>query len=354
MHPTAILPLPQVSRHVLSVSYLQEHTRKGSVSHAPSSILRAQLSGACGVAGKDGAFETFAELFSFGAKDLLSGCDGGEGGGGGGGEGGVGGGDGDGSCGGGGGSDGGCGGGGGGPEVGGKVVVTPRDAPLLPGIRIPVCDLSAAVRRHLAAFLDPPHPMGKDWCLLAMALNLEDSMPDILGEREEGSSSEAASGAAAAAALTSALGMAASKMVAAKEDKKTGGGGQSSLMLSNTDKLLRCWAVKAASGSDGRVRRGSGNGGDQFLSKRGEGGGGGGGGGARSDHCCTVEELVKKLKEIGREDVVDGLLEEVPAFRMKRVSTLRTQLGENGGKEGEREINQSRDSGISGEHGGSR
>ena len=73
---------------MLSVSYLQEHTRKGGVSHSPCSILRAQLGGADfsgvngkdalgvdfgpgGVNGKDGVFETFAELFAFGAKNLI-------------------------------------------------------------------------------------------------------------------------------------------------------------------------------------------------------------------------------------------------------------------------------------------
>uniref|UniRef100_A0A8C9F5Z5 Death domain-containing protein n=1 Tax=Pavo cristatus TaxID=9049 RepID=A0A8C9F5Z5_PAVCR len=42
------------------------------------------------------------------------------------------------------------------------------------GMDIHVSDLNLLTRRKLSRLLDPPDPMGKDWCLLAMNLGLPD------------------------------------------------------------------------------------------------------------------------------------------------------------------------------------
>ena len=78
----------------------------------------------------------------------------------------------------------------------------------------------------------------------------------------------------------------------------------------------------------------------------------------RAGDAATVETLVRTLKEIGREDAIDGLLHEIPAFKVQRLvstmisssTSLKTRSGRRGS--GQKDCNQSRDSGISGENGG--
>jgi len=47
---------------------------------------------------------------------------------------------------------------------------------LLTGDELPVTALSTVCRQQLCKFLDPPDPMGKDWCLLAVQLGLADKV----------------------------------------------------------------------------------------------------------------------------------------------------------------------------------
>ena len=44
---------------------------------------------------------------------------------------------------------------------------------------LPVRELSVGGRRALSALMDPPDPLGKDWCLLAVQLGLNDSVAHL-------------------------------------------------------------------------------------------------------------------------------------------------------------------------------
>lgn len=46
-------------------------------------------------------------------------------------------------------------------------------------IDLPISHLSLQTKHRLAAMLDPPDPLGKDWCLLGVALGLNDMLPSI-------------------------------------------------------------------------------------------------------------------------------------------------------------------------------
>ena len=48
-----------------------------------------------------------------------------------------------------------------------------------PGVDLHVSHLSIHTRRRVAAMLDPPDPMGKDWCLLAVSLGLTGDLPRL-------------------------------------------------------------------------------------------------------------------------------------------------------------------------------
>jgi len=48
---------------------------------------------------------------------------------------------------------------------------------LRPGVDLHVAKLSMFARCRLGALLDPPHPHGRDWLLLALGLGLADSIP---------------------------------------------------------------------------------------------------------------------------------------------------------------------------------
>lgn len=47
---------------------------------------------------------------------------------------------------------------------------------LLTGDQITVSCLSTVCRRQLSTLLDPPQPLGQDWCLLAIKLGMQDSI----------------------------------------------------------------------------------------------------------------------------------------------------------------------------------
>lgn len=47
------------------------------------------------------------------------------------------------------------------------------------GIDLHVSHLSLHTRKQLSALLDPPDPMGRDWCLLAVSLGLTETLPTL-------------------------------------------------------------------------------------------------------------------------------------------------------------------------------
>jgi len=52
-------------------------------------------------------------------------------------------------------------------------------ASLRAGVELHVSELPMYIRCRLAALLDPPHPLGRDWLLLALGLDLADSLPRV-------------------------------------------------------------------------------------------------------------------------------------------------------------------------------
>lgn len=50
---------------------------------------------------------------------------------------------------------------------------------LVPTDQLSVSCLSTVCRQQLCALLDPPEPLGKDWCLLAVQLGLQDKIATI-------------------------------------------------------------------------------------------------------------------------------------------------------------------------------
>lgn len=52
-------------------------------------------------------------------------------------------------------------------------------AHLKPGLELHVSHLSLNARRHLSAVLDPPDPIGRDWCLLAVSVGLANELPHV-------------------------------------------------------------------------------------------------------------------------------------------------------------------------------
>jgi death-associated protein kinase len=47
---------------------------------------------------------------------------------------------------------------------------------VLSGDELPITALSTVCRQQLCRLLDPPDPMGKDWCLLAVQLDLAEKV----------------------------------------------------------------------------------------------------------------------------------------------------------------------------------
>ena len=50
---------------------------------------------------------------------------------------------------------------------------------VLSGDELPVTALSTVCRQQISKLLDPPDPLGKDWCLLAVQLGLADKIAVI-------------------------------------------------------------------------------------------------------------------------------------------------------------------------------
>jgi len=50
---------------------------------------------------------------------------------------------------------------------------------LLPGPQLHVSSMSTVTRQSLCQLLDPAHPMGKDWCMLAVQMGLIDKVPKL-------------------------------------------------------------------------------------------------------------------------------------------------------------------------------
>ncbi|XP_071952738.1 death-associated protein kinase 1-like [Antedon mediterranea] len=56
---------------------------------------------------------------------------------------------------------------------------TEVDANIVPGPHLHVSQLHPYTLRQLSMLLDPPDPMGKDWCLLAVTIGLVEKIPDL-------------------------------------------------------------------------------------------------------------------------------------------------------------------------------
>ncbi|XP_033750474.1 death-associated protein kinase 1-like isoform X3 [Pecten maximus] len=105
------------------------------------------------------------------------------------------------------------------------------------GIDLPISHLTVHTRRILSNMLDPPEPMGRDWCLLAVTLGLQNLLPGLDNSSTPVSSSE-----------------------------------------SKTDRVLLEWSKEAPQ--------------------------------------CTIGQLVSKLLEFNREDVVEMVLRTSPLFKV--------------------------------------
>ncbi len=109
-------------KHALSPAHLRAHA-EAPHSFAPSTLLRAQLSGEENLTLEDTTVENFADLVTFGSDEIKEG--------------------------------------------------------LTLGVDLHVSHLTLHTRRHVSALLDPPDPMGRDWCLLAVSLGLQDTLPSL-------------------------------------------------------------------------------------------------------------------------------------------------------------------------------
>ncbi len=166
----------QLEKHVLSPIQLKEH-HKTVHSYAPRTLLQMQLDGYSNIKLDDDKEESFIDLVCFGSQEI-------------------------------------------------------RDYITL-GIDLHISYLSIHTRRLLSMRLDPPEPMGRDWCLLAVSLGLTDNVPDLDDSKRP------------------------------KE--------------SRTDRTLEEWSHETSS---------------------------------------TVAQLIVKLRELSREDVIDVLLNTAPLYRV--------------------------------------
>ena len=115
------------------------------------------------------------------------------------------------------------------------------------GVHLHITHISIHTRRQLAARLDPPDPMGRDWCLLAVRLDLTENVPRL-----------DLSAAANVGDITT--------------DITTGGD-------SKMDRTLQEWSRYTGS---------------------------------------TIAALITRLEDLGREDVIDTILNSAPMYRVFR------------------------------------
>lgn len=56
------------------------------------------------------------------------------------------------------------------------------------GMDLPISHLTVHTQRLLSLLLDPPEPLGKDWCLLAVQLGLSEEIPAVETGQSDGNS----------------------------------------------------------------------------------------------------------------------------------------------------------------------
>lgn len=111
-----------LEKHLLSPRHLRAHD-KTVHSYAPRTILQMQLSGKVALSLDEENTEDFRDVAVFGSQEIA--------------------------------------------EV------------LTPGVDLHISHMSVHTRRLLAQRLDPPDPMGHDWCMLAVTLQLTDTVPQL-------------------------------------------------------------------------------------------------------------------------------------------------------------------------------
>ena len=185
-------PGTDVETHLLSVCHLQTHT-PAIHSYAPRNVMLMQLEGNTSLALDEDLTEEFIDLACFGSQEVLD--------------------------------------------------------SLTLGVQLHITHISIYTRRHLAARLDPPDPMGRDWCLLAVKLDLTDNVPRFDIAMPPGTSN-----------ITT--------------DITTGGD-------SKMDRTLQEWSRFPGS---------------------------------------TVAALITRLEDLGRQDVIDTILNSAPLYRVFRDS----------------------------------
>ncbi|KAI6241190.1 Non-specific serine/threonine protein kinase [Aphelenchoides fujianensis] len=117
-----VAPGIALERHFLSPRHLKEH-RAQPASFPPEEIMAMQQRESLSIRNTDGDEELFTDVVCFGSRDVA--------------------------------------------------------AVLTLGVDVSVSQLQLAARCELAALLDPPDSMGRDWSILAVKLNLTDSMPEV-------------------------------------------------------------------------------------------------------------------------------------------------------------------------------
>lgn len=111
-----------IERHVLSVAQLQEH-QKHIEAYLPRELLLMEVRKECEVCLLDGPLEQFIDLVCLGSEEVFN--------------------------------------------------------SLTLGVDLHVSHLTIHTRRQLSRLLDPPDPMGRDWCLLAVVLGLSTILPNL-------------------------------------------------------------------------------------------------------------------------------------------------------------------------------
>jgi hypothetical protein len=117
-----VAPGISLERHFLSPKHLKEH-RPNPSTFLPETIMAMQQHESLSIKNTDGEEELFTDVVCFGSREVA--------------------------------------------------------AVLTLGIDVGVAQLQLASRCELAALLDPPEKLGRDWSILAMKLNLTDQVPEV-------------------------------------------------------------------------------------------------------------------------------------------------------------------------------